>query len=179
MKILLHNGWYYNIELTGSKPQGSTYTKEFAFYPRSCVRREDIKEVQLKAGPNGDGGWYVASINTYTAAGHNHNYDLLTMDPGFSMWVDANKPSSYPYDATKHRLTKAVESDCISYVKVEAMTGDKPYAEFSRQYGANHLIVLELDGDRVVQAEIEGPIYRNALYSMQLQLRAGLERQSV
>ena len=52
LKILLHNGLYYNVELTGSKPQGSTYTKEYTFSPRSCVRREDIEEVQLKAEMN-------------------------------------------------------------------------------------------------------------------------------
>ena len=133
------------------------------------MRREDIKEVQLKAGLDGDDGWYVASISTYTATGNNHNYDLLTTDPAFSMWVDANEPHSYPYDATKHRLTKVVVSNCISYVKVEAMTGNEPGAGFSHHYGANHLIVLELDGNRTVQAEIEGPVYRNTPYSMQLQ----------
>ena len=168
MKILLHSSGFYDIELTGSKPQGSTYTKEFVFSPRSCVRREDIKEVQLKAGVDGNDGWYISSINTYTAAGSNRNYNLLTTDPGFSMWVDANEPHLYPYVATKHHLTKVVVSDCISYVKVEAITGDELGAGFSHHYGANHLIVLELDGDRAVQAEIEGPIYRNAPYLIQL-----------
>ena len=155
LKIVLHNSATYDIELTGSKPQGSTYTKEFAFDPQSCVRREDIKEVQLKAGVNGNDGWYISSINTYTAAGNNRKYDLLTTDPGFTMWVDANEPHLYPYIATKHLLTKVVVSDCISYVKVEAKTGDEPYADVS---GTNHLIVLKLEDDTGVQAEIEGPI---------------------
>ncbi len=71
----------------------------------------------------------------------------------------------YPYDATEHRLTKVVESSCISYVKLEATTGDVPYAGSN---GVNHFIVLELDGNRAVQAEIEGPIYKNAPYLIQL-----------
>ena len=136
------------------------------------MRREDIKEVQLKAGVNGNDGWYINSINTYTAAGNNRKYDLLTTDPGFTMWVDANEPHLYPYIAKKHLLTKVVVSDCISYVKVEAKTGDEPYADVS---GTNHLIVLKLEDDTGVQAEIEGPINRNAPYSIQLHFTSRFE----
>jgi hypothetical protein len=81
------------------------------------------------------------------------------------MWVDANDAYKYPYDAMMHRLTFVVVSNCISYVKLEAVTGDVPYADSN---GVNHLIVLELVGNRAVQAEIEGPIQRNAPYSIQL-----------
>lgn len=43
LRVLHHNALYYDIELTGSKPQGETYTKEFTFSHHNCVTREDKK----------------------------------------------------------------------------------------------------------------------------------------
>ena len=72
------------------------------------MTREDIKEVQLKAGHHGNDGWQVASINTFIATENSRkirNYNLLTTNPGFSMWIDADEADLYPCDATQHRLT--------------------------------------------------------------------------
>ena len=151
-------GWA-KIPLSGSKSQGLTYTFEYVLPSLSCVTREFFKGFYLKAGPSGNDGWYVTSISTYTTtAGSNGNYDLLTTDPGFIMWVDANEAYKYSYDATMHHLTRVVVSNCICYVKLEATTGNVQYADSN---GVNHLIVLELDGNRAIQADYI--IYANHL----------------
>ena len=166
VRIELTLGGYVELTLSGSKSHGVTYTFEYAVPSIVCVIRESLKDLYLIAGSSGTDGWYVSSISTYTTtAGSNGNYDLLTTDPGFSMWLDSNEAYKYPYDATMHRLTKVVISNCISYVKLEATTGNLQYADSN---GVNHLIVLELDDNRAIQAEIEGPISRNAPYSIQL-----------
>ena len=169
LKIFDQNNNQHSIELTSYKPQGSPYTKEFYLQNQgyNCLTRNNIKEVHLKAGYNGNDGWYVSSINTYSA-GNDRNYNLLTTDPGFSMWVDYNEAYLYPYIATGHKLTWVVVSECITYVKVEAKTGGEYGGAFSNKYGDNHLIVLELEDSSTSQAELEGPMYLNTPHMTQL-----------
>ena len=131
------------------------------------MTRDNIKEVHIDASFNGDDGWYVSSINTYTA-GNDRIYNLLTTDPGFSMWVDYNEAYLYPYVATGHILTRAVVSNCVAYVKVEAKTGNEYSGAFLGDYSENHVIVLELEDGSTIQAELEGPMVLNTLYSIQL-----------
>ena len=169
LKIIDYNNNQHTIELTGYKSQGSPYTKEFYLHNHgyNCLTRDHIKKVHLKAGLNGGDGWYVSSINTYTA-GNNLNYNLLTTDPGFSMWVDDDEAYLYPYIATGHKLTRVVVSNCITYVKVEAKTGGEYGGALLDNHGENHLIVLELEDGSTVQAELEGPMYLNSPYTTQL-----------
>ena len=138
---------------------------QWDFTPPLRCTRKDIKEVYLTA--QGNDGWYVASIGTYTA-GTNKKYTELTTDPGFSMWVDGNEEYLYPYNAKKHLLTYAVAGSCITYIRVNAMTGDKYGASFSQEYGKNHLIVLILSDNRKLQAELEGPMNQNQRYMREL-----------
>ena len=58
MIIVDNNDRPYNyVELTGSKPQGEPYIREFTVFTSSCVTRDDIQKVLLKA--SGNDGWYV------------------------------------------------------------------------------------------------------------------------
>ena len=167
--IVLNNGNRYTAELTNDKNEGERYVIELSvqsdFIPSLTCTHEDIKEVYLEA--RGTDGWYVESIDTYTAK-RNRLYTKLTTDPGFSMWVDANEEHLYPYNAKKHLLTNAVAGSCITYLRVDAITGDEAGASFSQWYGKNHLIVLMLSNDIKLQAELEGPMIQDQSYMREL-----------
>ena len=171
LMIVLKNGREYRAELQHNKYQNAPFEIELSadsdFTPSLVCTREDIEEVYLKAGYQGNDGWYVASIDTYTA-GTNKMYTKLTADPGFGMWVDFDE--EFPYDAREHRLSKAITSLCVTYVRVGAMTGDESGAGVSEyeRYGKNHLIVLILLNGAKLQAELEGPMERNHSYSREL-----------
>ena len=98
--IVLKNGREYRAELHYRKTAGQKYTIQLgaktAFEPRLACTHGDIDKVYLEA--QGGDGWYVASINTYTA-GSNKIFTELTTDPGFSMWVDIDEEHLYPYNA--------------------------------------------------------------------------------
>ena len=163
--------WEYDASLKGDKERNKLYTRtlnfRYDFQMTDCVTHDNIKEVYLKAATGGTDGWYVESIDTYTATAKGPK-NPLTSDPGFSMWVDANEESKYPYNAKNHRLTKAVAGNCISYVKVSATTGNKYGGNFSPKYGDNHLIVITLVDGTKLQAELEGPANLNEPYELEL-----------
>ena len=169
LEIVLNNGLKYRAEMKYDKYPGQRYEIELNahsdFTPPLICTHKDIKEVYLKA--QGNAVWYVASIDTYTA-GTNKMYLKLTTDPGFSMWVDGNEEHLYPYNAKKHLLTNAVAGSCISYIRVDAMTGDKYGASFSQKYRKNHLIVLILSDNKKLQAELEGPMIQHQPYMREL-----------
>ena len=168
--IVLHDNRKYFAELKHEKHPNTHYRIELNAnsdfrQPLVCTRK-DIKEVYLEAAPNGYYGWYIASIDTYTA-GLNKMYTKLTADRHFSMWVSLN--DEFPYDATKHRLSKTMTSLCVTYVRVDAMTGNEQEAGFSRQRDKkNHLIVIILSNGKKLGAELEGPMEMNRLYSREL-----------
>ena len=169
LEIVLNNGTKYQAKLKGPKRKGKQYRKELHpedFTPKLACTHQDIKEVYLKAP--GNDGWYVESIATYTAERNKKRKTKLTTDPGFSMWVDGNEKNRYPYHARKQLLTNAVPGSCITYVRVEAMTGNKAEADFSMKCGKNHLIVLFLSNKTTLQAELEGPMKRDKPYIRQL-----------
>ena len=167
--IVLKDRMKYRAELKNDKSRGMQYKIELNvdrdFTPQLICTQKDIKEVYLEA--RGPDGWYVASIDTYSA-GADKIYTKLTTDPGFSMWVDTNEESLYPYNAKKHLLTNAVAGSCITYIRVDAMTGDKWGASFSKKYGKNHLIVLFLSNNEKFQAELEGPMKQGQSYVQEL-----------
>lgn len=166
--IVLKDGNKYEAELTNDKRKGERYEIELSvhnFEPSLICTHEDIKEVYLNA--RGNDGWYVESIAIYTA-GTNKLYTKLTTDPGFTMWVDADEESRYPYNAKKHLLTNAVSGSCITYLRVDAMTGDMVGAGFSNKWGKNHLIVLILSNNQKLQAQLEGPMLRDTPYMTEL-----------
>ena len=169
LEIVLNNGKKYRAEMKRDKYRGKPYKIELSvnsdFTPQLMCTHYDIKEVYLKA--RGNDGWYVASIATYTAE-RNEKYTKLTADPGFSMWVDDNEGRRYPYNAKKHLLTNAVSGSCITYIRVDAMTGDTTGAGFSQKYGENHLIVIMLPNSERLQAELEGPMRRDTPYMREL-----------
>ena len=169
LEIILDNGKRYQAEMKGDKYKGKRYEIELYvqsdFTPRLTCTHQDIKEVYLRAG--GNDGWYVESIATYIA-GINKKYTKLTTDPGFNMWVDGNEEHLYPYNAKEHLLTNAVPGSCITYIRVDAMTGDKAGADFSRRWGKNHLIVLILSNNQKLQAELEGAMTRDTPYMREL-----------
>jgi len=169
LEIVLNNGMRYRAEMKGDKYRGKRYKIELYVHsdltPQLICTHQDIKDVYLKA--RGNDRWYVESIDTYTA-GTNKKYIKLTTDPGFSMWVDDNEEYLYPYNAKKHLLTNAVEESCITYIRVDAMTGDTVGAGFSQKYGKNHLIVLILSNNEKLQAELEGPMIRDTPYMREL-----------
>ena len=163
MIIVVNNGSPYYVELTGSKPQGEAYIREFTVFTSSCVTRDDIQKVLLKA--SGNDGWYVASINTYTA-GYDQKYDLLTTDAGFSLWVDADEHYLYPYLATEHILTLVAVTNCITYVKVEAITGNLGITGSLKL--ASHYILIVLQDGSFFSAKLEGSIRSNTAYWIEL-----------
>ena len=167
--IVLNNGNRYQAELTNDKNKGERYeielSTQYNFIPRLICTHQDIKEVYLEA--LGNDGWYVESIDTYTA-GKNELYTKLTTDPGFSMWVDNDEEYRYPYNAKTHLLTNAVVGGCITYIRVDAITGDELGASSSSRYGENHLIVLMLSNNDKLQAELEGPMMQNQRYTREL-----------
>ncbi|XP_067019270.1 uncharacterized protein [Acropora muricata] len=166
--IVLNDGNQYKAELANDKREGERYQIELSvhnFEPSLICTHEDIKEVYLKA--RGNDGWYVESIATYTA-GTNRMYTKLTTDPGFTMWVDGDEEYRYPYNAKKHLLTNAVPGSCITYIRVDAMTGDKVGAGFSSKWGKNQLIVLILSNNQKLQAQLEGPMIRDTPYMTEL-----------
>ena len=166
--IVLNDGNKYKAELANDKRKGERYEivlSVLSFEPNLICTHEDIKEVYLKA--RGNDGWYVESIAIYIA-GTNKLYSKLTTDPGFTMWVDADEESRYPYNAKKHLLTSAVPGSCITYIRVDAMTGDKVGAGFSIKWGKNHLIVLILSNNQKLQAQLEGPMLRDTAYMREL-----------
>ena len=169
LEIVLNNGMKYRAEMKRDKYRGKRYKTELSvhsdFTPELICTNHDIKEVYLKA--RGNDGWYVASIDTYTT-GTNKKYNKLTADPGFSMWVDDNEEHLYPYNAKKHLLTNAVPGSCITYIRVDAMTGDKVGAGFSQKYGENHFIELILPNNEKLKAELEGPMTRDQPYVREL-----------
>ena len=169
LEIVLNNGLKYRAEMKYHKYPGQRYEIELNahrdFTPPLICTHKDIKEVYLMA--QGSDAWYVASIDTYTA-GTNKMYTHLTTDPGFSMWVEANEEHLYPYNSKKHLLTNAVAGSCISYIRVDAMTGDKYGASFSQKYRKNHLIVLILPDNKNLQAELEGPMMQHQSYIREL-----------
>ena len=63
---------------------------------------------------------------------------------------------------------QSVAGSCITYIRVDAMTGDKYGAGFSRRREKNHLIVLKLSHNKKVQAELEGPMTQNEPYMREL-----------
>jgi len=77
------------------------------------------------------------------------------------MWVDSDEENLYPYNTKKHLLTDAVPGSCITYIRVDALTGDKAGADFSRRWGKNHLMVLILSNDQKLQAQLKGPMIRD------------------
>ena len=167
--IVLKDGNKYKAELANDKNEGELYQIELSvqsnFKPSLICTLEDIKEVYLKA--RGSDGWYVESIATYTA-GTNKVYSKLTTDPGFTMWVDVDEEYRYPYNAKEHLLTNAAVGSCITYVRVDAMTGDTEGAGFSQWYGENHLIVLVLSNNNKLQADLEGPMIEDRPYMREL-----------
>ena len=172
--IVLKNGREYRAELHYRKTAGQRYTIQLgktAFKPRLACTHGDIDKVYLEA--QGGDGWYVASINTYTA-GSNKIFTELTTDPGFSMWVDINEEHLYPYNARKLLLTNAVAGSCITYIRVNAMTGDVHAAESSKWYTKHksHMIVLTISNNQKYQAELEGPMYRGQSYVRELNFAA-------
>ena len=84
------------------------------------------------------------------------------------MWVDHNEEHLYPHNAKKHLLTNAVAGSCITYIRVDAMTGDTKGAGFSQEYGKNHLTVIMLSNNDKLQAELEGPMIRDTPYMREL-----------
>lgn len=169
LEIVLNNGMRYRAEMKGDMYRGKRYKIELSvhsdFTPQLICTHRDIKEVYLKA--RGNDRWYVESIATDTA-GTNKKYTKLTTDPGFSMWVDGNEEYIYPYNAKDHLLTNAVAESCITYIRVDEMTGDTVGAGFSQKYGKNHLIVLILSNNQKLQAELEGPMKRDTPYMREL-----------
>ena len=169
LEIVLNNDKEYRAELKGDKYKGNRYEVELSLYsdfkPRLVCTHEDIKEVYLKA--RGTDGWYVESITTFTA-GTDKKYTKLTTDPGFSMWVDDNDEHLYPYNAKSHLLTNAVPGSCITYIRVDAVTGDKLGAGFSNKWGKNHLIVVTLSNKQKLQAQLEGRMIRDTPYMREL-----------
>ena len=169
LEIVLNNDKEYRAEMKGDKYKGNRYEVELSLYsdfkPRLVCTHEDIKEVYLKA--RGTDGWYVESIATFTA-GTDKKYTKLTTDPGFSMWVDDNEEHLYPYNAKSHLLTNAVPGSCITYIRVDAMTGNKVGAGFSNKWGKNHLIVLTLSNKQKLQAQLEGPMMPDTPYMREL-----------
>ena len=167
--IVLNNGNKYEAELANDKNAEELYQIELSvqanFKPSLICTREDIKKVYLKA--QGGDGWYVESIATCTA-GKDKVYTKLTTDPGFTMWVDVDEESRYPYNAKEHLLTNAVPGSCITYIRVDAMTGDTKGAGFSQDYGENHLIVLVLSNNDNLQADLEGPMIEDRYYMREL-----------
>ena len=169
LEIVLNNGKKYQAEMKGPKYEGKRYEIELSvhsdFTPRLVCTHDDIKEAHLKA--QGNDGWYVKSIATSTA-GTDKTYTKLTTDPGFSMWVDGNEEHLYPYNAKNHLLTDAVPGSCITYIRVDAMTGDKAGADFSKRWRKNHLIILILSNNQKLQAQLEGPMTRGSPYMREL-----------
>ena len=173
--IVLKNGGEYRAELYNKKTAGQKYTIQLGaktdFKPRLICTHGDIVKVYLEA--QGGDGWYVASINTYIARS-NKIFTELTTDPGFSMWVDGNEKHLYPYNARKLLLTNAVAGSCITYIRVNAMTGDVHAAESSKWYTKHksHMIVLTISNNQKYQAELEGPMYRGQSYVRELNFAA-------
>ena len=119
LEIVLNNDMKYRAELKGDKYEGKRYEIELYVYNDFIPRRlicthEDIKEVYLKA--QGNDGWYVESIVTYTA-GTNKLYTKLTTDPGFTMWVDGDEEYRYPYNA-KSTSSLMLSRDPVSPIYV-------------------------------------------------------------
>ena len=159
----------YQAIVKGPKSRGKRYKKVLSaedFTPTLACTHQDIKEVHLKA--RGNDGWYVESIATYTAGRNKKIITKLTTDPGFSMWVDDNEKHLYPYNAKEHLLTNTVPGSCITYIRVNAMTGNKAEADFSITCAKNHLIVLILSNNQTLQAQLEGPMKRDKPYKRQL-----------
>ena len=173
--IVLKNGRGYRAELHYRKTAGQKYTIQLgaktAFEPRLACTHGDIDKVYLEA--QGGDGWYVASINTYTA-GSNKIFTELTTDPGFSMWVDIDEEHLYPYNARKLLLTNAVAGSCITYIRVNAVMGHMYGAESSTSYTKykSHMIVLTISNNQKYQAELEGPMYRGQSYVRELNFAA-------
>ena len=84
------------------------------------------------------------------------------------MWVDGNEKHLYPNNAKEHFLTNAVPGSCTTYIRVDAMTGNKAEADFSLNCGKNRLIVLILSNKQTLQAQLEGPKKRDKPYKRQL-----------
>ncbi|MCG8624588.1 MAG: multicopper oxidase domain-containing protein, partial [Proteobacteria bacterium] len=82
----------YNIELDFGQDFGSS----------RCILPYDINEIHLRAPPGSVDGWYIESVNVYSKNRPRENYHLLTSDPQFEKWLDADE--EYPYDATDHLL---------------------------------------------------------------------------
>lgn len=165
--IVLKNGVEYRAELKYDKYRGYQYSIELNaktdFTPQLSCTRGDIDKVYLEA--RGGDGWYVESIDTYTA-GSNRIYTELTTDPGFSMWVDNDEEHLYPYNAKKLLLTYAVAGSCITYVRVNAATGTMNGADSSYSYSKHqsHWVVLTLSNNQKFQAQLEGPMRKGESY---------------
>jgi len=166
--IVLKDGSKYEAELPNDKKAGEPYEIELSvqsnFQPSLVCTKRDIKEVYLEA--RGNDGWYIASIDTYTRT-KKKRYTKLTADTGFDMWLDGDQESNYLYNAKKHLLTNAAAGPCITYIRVDAMTGDVPYA--GSLIGNNHLIVLMLSNNDKLQAELKHPMEQDKPYTRELQ----------
>ena len=170
--LILSDNKKLQAELEGPMTRNQPYMRElhFAsqFHHTQCVSLSDINEIHLQTQNRGNDGWYIASIRTSVKTG-DKQYKDLTSDPQLNKWLDANEEDKYPYNAKDITLT-LVETltSCITYIRVDAMTGNKYGADFSQRYGRNHLIVLILSDNKKVQAELEGPMRRNQPYMREL-----------
>ena len=104
--IVLKNGSKYEAELPNNKSRNKPYKIELStqsdFQPSLVCSKQYIKEVYLEA--RGNGGWYIASIETYTRV--DEWYTKLTTDPDFNKWVDGDQGVDCPYVAKKYLLRK-------------------------------------------------------------------------
>ena len=149
----------YRTELKNVTIQGDRqYEKELKvhsdFTPPFICTGKAIKEVYLEA--RGDIGWYVISIDTYTAS-TNKMYTKLTTDPVFYMWLDGGEENGFPYDTKKHLLTRAVAGSCITYVRADG-------AGFAQSWDKGLLIVMLLSNNEKRQAVLQGPMVRDQPY---------------
>ena len=136
LKIVLSDDSEHLAKLKRKDVKDQQYEEEFNtnsdFDPQLDCTRRDKRKVYLMG--KGNNRWYVASINTYTKESGSAVYTQLTADPGFSMWVDGIEEHEYSYNATEHLLTNAIAGSCITYIRVDKMTGDIRRAHSSETY---------------------------------------------
>lgn len=168
LKIVLNDGSEHLAKLKreGRKRRLQRYEKEFNtesdFDPQLDCTRKDIRKVYLMA--LGNKRWYVASINTYTKESGSAEYNQLTADPGFSMFVDGNEERKYPYDATEHLLTNAIAGSCITYIRVMGQISPRRSLE-------TFFLRIQLH-DQSLQAELEGRPTKSNQYKRELNFRS-------
>ena len=157
-------------ELRGKKESGKEMTYELTrnkFSPNlpECLHEQDIKGVYLQAPLGGSDGWYVTSITTYVRP-IDMQYSKITSDLSFEKWVD--------YDEDNARLihlssVAKVAANCLTTLKISAMTGNHDNAGFSTSY-AQHKIALRLKNGQVSYATLTKSAYRNTPYDLNLDL---------